>query len=107
MINEEWKIKIPLLSCFTTCMLSCLSCQMKWTSAVHSYTQINSLPNNKILEAFADDKLNFAKIIIFVYNRVENIVCKGENAGYQHFLLFPQRFQKLSFLGLLKVDIVW
>ena len=25
---------------------------------------------------------------------VENIVEKGENAGYQHFLLFPQCFQK-------------
>ena len=32
---------------------------------------------------------------------------KGENAGYQHFLLFPQCFQKLSFLGSLKVGIVW
>ena len=27
--------------------------------------------------------------------RVENIVGTGENAGYQHFLLFPQCFQKL------------
>ena len=36
----------------------------------------------------------------FVLGRVENIVRKGENAGYQHFLLFPQYFQKLSFLGL-------
>ena len=27
-------------------------------------------------------------------DRVENIVGKGENAGYQHFLLFPQCFQK-------------
>ena len=27
---------------------------------------------------------------------------KGENAGYQHFLLFPQCFQKASFSGLLK-----
>ena len=26
--------------------------------------------------------------------RVENIVGKGENAGDQHFLLFPHRFQK-------------
>ena len=26
-------------------------------------------------------------------NAVENIVGKGENAGDQHFLLFPQRFQ--------------
>ena len=24
---------------------------------------------------------------------------KGENAGYQHFLLFPQCFQKFSFVG--------
>ena len=31
---------------------------------------------------------------------------KGENAGYQHFLLFPQYFQKASFSGLLKVGIV-
>ena len=30
------------------------------------------------------------------FGRVENIVGKGENAGYQHFLLFPQCFQKAS-----------
>ena len=24
---------------------------------------------------------------------------KGENAGYQHFLLFPQCFQSASFMG--------
>ena len=30
----------------------------------------------------------------FVLGRVENVVGKGENAGYQHFLLFPQCFQK-------------
>ena len=32
-------------------------------------------------------------------DRVENIVGKGENAGYQHFLLFPQCFQKPSLSG--------
>ena len=37
----------------------------------------------------------------------ENIVGKGENAGYQHFLLFPQCFQRLSFSGPLKVGVVW
>ena len=42
----------------------------------------------------ADDKLNVAKRIISVFDGVENIVGKGENAGYQHFLLFPQCFQK-------------
>ena len=35
------------------------------------------------------------------------LVGKGENAGYQHFLLFPQYFQKTSFTGWLKVGIVW
>ena len=31
---------------------------------------------------------------------VENIVGKAENADYQHFLLFPQCFQKASFFNL-------
>ena len=35
-------------------------------------------------------------------HRVENIVENGENAGNQHFLLFPQCFQKLSLYELLK-----
>ena len=32
----------------------------------------------------------------FIFGRVENIVRKVENAGYQHALLFLQCFQKLS-----------
>ena len=32
-----------------------------------------------------------------VLEMVENIVVKGENAGYQHFLLFPQYFLKALF----------
>ena len=47
------------------------------------------------------------KIGIRFEKRVENIVGKGENAGDQYFLLFPQCFQKLSFSGLLKVWTVW
>ena len=39
--------------------------------------------------------------------RVENIVRKGENAGYRHFLLFPQYFQKATYSGSSKVGIVW
>ena len=58
---------------------------------------INSLQNDKILygsklKAFADVKSNVAKLMISVFNRVENTVGKGENAGYQHFLLFPHCF---------------
>ena len=33
----------------------------------------------------------------FGLGRVENIVEKGENAGYQQFLLSTQCFQKTSF----------
>ena len=58
------------------------------------------------LKAFADDKLNDAKMIS-LFDRVENTVGKGENAGYQHFLLFPQCFPKPSSLESLKVSIVW
>ena len=59
------------------------------------------------LRAFADDKIKVLKKTIFVFDRVENIVGKGENAGYQHFLLFPQCFQKASFQRSVKVGIVW
>ena len=74
--------------------------------------QFNSLPNNKIYglsksKALADDKINVSEKLKFDLGRVENIVGKGENAGYQHFLLFPQCFQKASFPGSLKVGIVW
>ena len=41
--------------------------------------------------------------MISVFDRVENIVGKGENGGYQHFLLFTQCFQKSFILGLFKV----
>ena len=59
------------------------------------------------MNAFADDKIITAQMIISVFDRVENIVGKGGNDGYQHFLLFPQCFQKVSFFGLLKIGIVW
>ena len=54
---------------------------------------INFLPNDKFLDwskfkALADDKINLTETLKFVSGRVENIVGKGENAGYQHFLLF-------------------
>ena len=38
----------------------------------------------------------------FVLERVENFVGKGENAGNQHFLLFPQCFRKAAPSGSLK-----
>ena len=72
----------------------------------------NSLPNNKFLDcskliALADDKINLTCKQKFFLEWVENIVGKRENAGYQHFLPFPQCFLKVSFSGLLKVGTVW
>ena len=75
------------------------------------HSSFNPLPNKKNidwskLEALADNNLKVVKRI-FVLDRVENIVGKGENAGYQHFLLFYQCFQKPSCPSLLKVEIMW
>ena len=57
------------------------------------------LPDDKILalsklKASADDIPNVTQNIKFDCHRVESIVRKGENAGYQHFLLFPQCFER-------------
>ena len=70
----------------------------------------NCLPNVKIsgqsnLKAFADDKINVSEKLKFVSRRVENIVRKGENAGYQHFLLFNV-FKGLLLTGSF-CQIVW
>ena len=51
--------------------------------------------------------MNVTENLKFVLGRVQNIVGKGENAAYQHFLLFPQCFQKASLLRSFKVRIVW
>ena len=40
-----------------------------------------------------------------VLGRVEKIVGKEENAGYQHFLLFPKCFQKASLSRSLKCGL--
>ena len=73
---------------------------------------VNSLPNDKILDwskfkALADDNMYVNEQLKFGLRKVENIVGKGENAGYQHFLLFSQSFRKTSLSRSLKVRIVW
>ena len=68
------------------------------------------LPNKSsdvtILKAFADNKIKIAKVRISLFDTVENTVGKGENAGHQHFLLFPLCFPKPSSVRSLKVVIV-
>ena len=76
---------------------------------ISQLVQLNSWPNNisNWFKAFADDKIDGIEKLKFILGKVKNIVGKGEDAGFQHFLLFPQYFQKASFSGSLKVRIVW
>ena len=72
----------------------------------------NPLPDHKILglpklKAFADDKSNVTQNIKVVFHKIENNVGEEENAGYQHFLLFPQCFPKAFSSSASKVIIVW
>ena len=61
---------------------------------------LNSSPNDKILDswsklkAFADENLSVNQKLKFALGREENIGGKGENAGYQHFLVFTKCFFK-------------
>ena len=60
---------------------------------VHMEERVNSLPHDKFLDwsklkALADKKMMVTEKFIFILGRVENIMGKAENAGYQHFLLF-------------------
>ena len=71
----------------------------------------NSLKKKKKIDwskikAFADDKINVTSEQKFFLEWVENIAGKRENAGYQHFLFFPQCFQRDSCPESLKVGIV-
>ena len=60
----------------------------------------NPLPDDKILDqtklkAFAGDKLNVTKIIISVFDRVENIVGKEEIAFTRNFSFSHNVFKRL------------
>ena len=58
------------------------------------------------IESMYRQKIKVLKMKIFVFDRVENTVGKGENAGHQHFLLFPQYFREAIYPGALKVGTV-
>ena len=59
----------------------------------------NPFPHNKILDRtklkpFADDKVNVTKMIISVFDRVENNVGKGEIACTSNFSFFHNVFKR-------------
>ena len=54
------------------------------------YSLLNPFPNGKFLDwsklkAFADDQINVTEKLKFVLGTGENVVGKGENAGYHVF----------------------
>ena len=82
---------------------------LKEQCPIKNFTKQHNFVTPK-LKACADEnkRINVAlEMTKFVLDWVENIVGKRENTGYQHFLLFPQCFQKPSLARLLKVVIVW
>ena len=56
------------------------------------------------IESICRKQINVTKMLGFVLERIGNIVGKGENAGNQHFLLFPQCFQILFFPRVVKAQ---
>ena len=63
--------------------------------------RFNQFPHDSFglnkLKVFADDKIYATKITISVFDKVENIVRKGEIACTSNFSFSPQCFHKASF----------
>ena len=83
-----------------------------WFYFFFAVKELTILPDDKILDqtklkAFADEKLDVTKMIISVFERMENIVGKGEiactsNFSFSHNVfkrLLSQMCQKLSLCG--------
>ena len=64
-----------------------------------SQSHILTLYQTSLFFAWPIESICWLQNIKFVFHRVQNIVEKGKNPGYQHFLLFPQFFQKACFSG--------
>ena len=73
----------------------------------------NSLPNDKLLDwskfkEFSDDKINVNRKLKFGMGRIENIVGKKEKMLVASIFSFSDNvFKEASFMGSLKVVIVW
>ena len=66
----------------------------------HAKRSLNPFPNNKILDqtklkAFTDDKLSVTKMIVSVFDRVENIAGKREIACTSNFSFYHNVFKML------------
>ena len=80
---------------------------LQWTEIHHlTHYQRQILDSSKLKE-FADDNFQFHEKGRKLSKWEENTVGKGEIAGNEQFLLFPQCLQKACFPGASKSVIVW
>ena len=54
-----------------------------------------------------DDKIKAAQSMEFVFEKGIKHCGRNKNAGYRHFLLFPECFNKFFSLELLKLGNEW
>ena len=71
-------------------------------SCTINHYQTKFLLGLSISKAFADDKIKVTENLNYVLRGIENIVEKGEHAGYKHILRFTQCFLRASFSGVVK-----
>ena len=85
-------------NCQNSCRGSILNLSLQQT------TKLKTCANSKHLQMTNQRCLKWMR---FFFDKVENFVGKGENACYQHFLLFPQCCQRASLPKSLNCWIVW
>ena len=100
----SWDILSSIQKIFNMCLLNLFCTRVQFCGLVNS----SKWQNFRLvqIEGICKWQINMTEKLKFVFGRVENKMVKVENAHYQHFLLFPQCFQKASYIGLLKVWIV-
>ena len=78
-----------------------------------TWTSLNPFPNDRLfvsakMKEFADNNFEFDENGSKFAEQIQNTVGKGEIAGHEQFLLFPQCFQKtykeLNFICLLTLS---
>ena len=79
-----------------------LKCTLKNTSLALYQTEDYAIFPYWIYSQTKDSR-SLAQLPKFSFVGTENIAGKGENAGNQHFLLFPQYFQKSFLLQVVKI----
>ena len=88
--SSQMRFKLSSAICFNLDQSKNLSSGQGLT--LYQMTTYWTGPNSK-----QKTKLSIAKMTISVFDEVVNIVGKGEDASHQHFLFFPQCFQKVIF----------